>query len=79
MEVSVLDELGQEITGIIAPVSICMALTVLLVKALNPDGSDTSVSVYFAQAFYAEKVQSSLHCLQPSSIPKNDMAEASLA
>ena len=55
-EVSVLDELGQEITGIVAPVSICMALTVLLVKALNPDGSDTSVSVYFAQAFYAEKV-----------------------
>ncbi|KAK9867147.1 hypothetical protein WJX84_008748 [Apatococcus fuscideae] len=55
MEVSVLDELGQEITGIVAPVTICMALTVLLVKALNPDGSDTSVSVYFAQAFYAEK------------------------
>ncbi|KAK9816378.1 hypothetical protein WJX74_000624 [Apatococcus lobatus] len=54
-QVSVLDELGQEITGIMAPVSICMALTVLLVKALNPDGSDTSVSVYFAQAFYAEK------------------------
>ncbi len=56
-QISVLDELGQEITGIIAPVSICMALTVLLVKALNPDGSDTSVSVYFAQAFYAEKVK----------------------
>lgn len=29
---SVLDDLGEEITGISAPVSICMALVVLLVK-----------------------------------------------
>jgi presenilin 1 len=29
---SVLDDLGEEITGISAPVSLCMALVVLLVK-----------------------------------------------
>ena len=41
---SVLGDLGEEITGIVTPVSICMALTVLLVKALNPDGADADAS-----------------------------------
>ena len=41
----VLDTLGEEITGIVAPVSICMALTVLLVRVLNPNGQSDSSSM----------------------------------
>lgn len=36
MRRSVLDDLGEEVTGIVSPVSICMALTVALVRILNP-------------------------------------------
>lgn len=53
---SVLDDLGEEITGIVAPVSICMALVVVLVKALNPDGNADSSSVAIATIAYHEKV-----------------------
>jgi hypothetical protein len=53
---SVLDDLGEEITGIVAPVSICMALVVVLVKALNPDGMADSSSVAIATIAYHEKV-----------------------
>jgi hypothetical protein len=53
---SVLDDLGEEITGIIAPVSICMALVVLLVKTLNPDGNADSSSVAIATIAYHEQV-----------------------
>eukprot|EP00891_Asterochloris_glomerata_P002404 jgi/Astpho2/2404/e_gw1.00044.70.1_t len=35
---SVLEDLGEELTGIVSPVSLCMALTVALVRVLNPDG-----------------------------------------
>eukprot|EP00879_Flechtneria_rotunda_P013539 GHRR01014137.1.p1 GENE.GHRR01014137.1~~GHRR01014137.1.p1 ORF type:complete len:231 (+),score=45.96 GHRR01014137.1:144-836(+) len=52
---SVLDDLGEEITGIVAPVSICMALVVVLVKALNPEGATDSNTVYIAQIAYHEK------------------------
>jgi len=53
---SVLDDLGQEVTGIAAPVSICMALTVALVRILNPDGASNSGSVYLASIYYSEQV-----------------------
>jgi hypothetical protein len=54
---SVLGDLGEEITGIVTPVSICMALTVLLVKALNPDGDDAGAStVVIASLAYSEQV-----------------------
>lgn len=53
---SVLDDLGEEITGIVAPVSICMALVVVLVKALNPDGMADSSSVAIATIAYHEQV-----------------------
>lgn len=56
---SVLDHLGEEVTGIVTPVSICMALTVLLVRALNPDGLDSG-TVYIASAAYHERVS----CIQ---------------
>lgn len=55
---SVLDDLGQEITGIVAPVSICMALVVVLVKALNPEGIADTSSVAIATIAYHEKVSS---------------------
>lgn len=51
---SLLDDLGEEVTGIIAPVSLCMALTVLLVKLLNPEGESASNTVYIASIAYAE-------------------------
>lgn len=53
---SILEDLGEEVTGIITPVSICMALTVLLVKMLNPTGASDARSVFIASAFYTEKV-----------------------
>jgi len=51
---SILDDLGEEVTGIVAPVSICMALTVALVRLLNPDGSSGSSAVYIASVYYNE-------------------------
>ena len=56
MATSVLDSLGEEVTGIVAPVSICMLLTVLLVRVLNPDGASNSSAIYIATAFYKEQV-----------------------
>lgn len=53
---SVLDDLGEEVTGIVAPVSICMAVTVLLVRLLNPEGKSDSNAVYLATSFYVESV-----------------------
>ena len=52
---SVLDDLGAEVTGIAAPVSICMALTVALVKTINPNGSSNSGAVFLASAYYQEQ------------------------
>ena len=55
---SILDVLGEEVTGIAAPVSICIALTVVLIRILNPNGKSDR-SVFIATVFYAEKVGSS--------------------
>lgn len=52
---SVLDDLGEEVTGIVAPVSLCMALTVALVRTLNPDGASDSGAVFLASAYYTEQ------------------------
>ena len=56
---SILDDFGEEITAIITPVSICMALTVMLVKVLNPTGSSDAHSVFIASAFYTEQASNS--------------------
>lgn len=53
---SILEDLGEEVTAIITPVSICMALTVMLVKTLNPTGASDVHSVLIASAFYTEQV-----------------------
>jgi presenilin 1 len=53
---SVMDDLGEELTGIIAPVSLCMALVVVLVKALNPDGQADATTVAIATIAYHEQV-----------------------
>ncbi len=42
--------------GIVAPVSISMALTVLLVRLLNPSGDSETTAVFIASAYYSEKV-----------------------
>lgn len=54
---SVLDRLGEEVTGIVSPVSLCMALTVGLVRLLNPSGDTAGGSVYIASAYYKEQVR----------------------
>ncbi|KAK9915058.1 hypothetical protein WJX75_004245 [Coccomyxa subellipsoidea] len=54
-----LDTLGQEVTGIVAPVSICMALTVFLVRVLNPNGDSDTSALLIASAYYAEKADDS--------------------
>jgi len=51
---SVLEHLGEEITSILWPVSLCMAVTVFLVRVLNPDGESSAISVYMASAVYDE-------------------------
>ena len=56
MTESVLDRLGEEVTGIVSPVSLCMALTVALVRLLNPTGDNAGSSVYIASAYYQEQV-----------------------
>ena len=53
---SVLDRLGEEVTGIVSPVSLCMALTVGLVRLLNPTGDAAGRSVSIASAYYKEQV-----------------------
>ena len=53
-ERSVLDDLGEEITGVAWPVSICMAVTVFLVRVLNPTGASSSSTVFIASAAYNE-------------------------
>ena len=82
MEHSILDDLGQEVTGrshpyrracdalqvqsaearrgpsagIVAPVTICIAITVLLVRVLNPSGASNSAVMRLATISYDEKV-----------------------
>jgi hypothetical protein len=58
-EVSVLDAVGQEITSIVAPVSLCMFLCVLLVRLLRVDGDDATQQMQggIASAAYAEQVR----------------------
>lgn len=51
---SVLDSLGEEITGVAWPVSICMAVTIFLVRVLNPKGESSSNTVFIASAAYNE-------------------------
>ncbi|KAK9841060.1 hypothetical protein WJX81_008443 [Elliptochloris bilobata] len=55
MERSILDNLGEEVTGIVTPVTLCMATTVLLVRILNPDGASNSNTMRLATAYYNEK------------------------
>ena len=81
MAVSILEVLGEEVTGIgprmdpamqqpvqsdvqaltsvcrlcaAAPVSICIALTVVLIRILNPNGKSDR-SVFIATVFYSEQ------------------------
>jgi len=54
---SILDDLGEEVTGVTAPVTICMALTVVLVRLLNPEGSADTSAVRLASLYYREQVR----------------------
>eukprot|EP00873_Tetraselmis_striata_P023226 jgi/Tetstr1/443490/TSEL_031497.t1 len=53
------DTLGEQVTGIVAPVSICMALTVALVRVLNPTGDSGSSAVAIATVYYDEQASDS--------------------
>jgi presenilin 1 len=53
---SVLDDLGAEVTGIAAPVSLCMAITIFLVRVLRRDDDDDGQKIVLAEAIYSEKV-----------------------
>lgn len=50
------ETLGKQVTGIVTPVSICMALTVCLVRILNPEGVSGSSAVAIATVYYSEEV-----------------------
>ena len=45
------------VSGIVTPVTLCMAITVLLVRVLNPDGVSNSNTMRLATAYYDEKVR----------------------
>lgn len=53
---SILDTLSSKITGIITPVSLTMAITVWLVRHLNPGGTTTGSAVAIANIYYHEQV-----------------------
>jgi presenilin 1 len=52
---SILDDLGEDLTGVATPVAICMAVTVALCRALNPDGASDPGVVRMASLAYEEK------------------------
>lgn len=54
----VLDSLGEEIVAIVAPVSLCMLLVVLLVHSINPHGTNSSLKSVVTLA-YTEKASDS--------------------
>ena len=54
---SVLDGIGEEVTRVALPVSICMLLTAFFVKILNPNDNSNSNAVYIASIYYQEKVR----------------------
>lgn len=51
----IVDDLGAEVTGIAFPVSICMVLTIALVRILNSDGNRSGSEVIIAEAIYSEQ------------------------
>jgi presenilin 1 len=53
----IVDDLGAEVTGIAAPVTVCMMLTIALVRLLNAQGDSDGTAVVFAEAIYSEKVR----------------------
>lgn len=55
-EHSILDDLGAEVTGIAFPVSLCMAITVALVRLLHRDDGSEGTTVAIAEAVYTERV-----------------------
>jgi hypothetical protein len=55
---SILESKGEEVTAIITPVSICIALTVALVKTLNPSGASRNRAISIAAIYYSEEVGS---------------------
>jgi len=52
---SILDDLGEDLTGVATPVAVCMALTVALCRALNPDGASNPDVVRLATLAYDER------------------------
>ena len=76
---SVLDRLGEEVTGIVSPVSLCMALTVALVRLLNPTGDNAGSSVYIASAYYKEQVRGPYNPTALAVSPGSDLGRADQA
>lgn len=56
-EHEVLSVLGEEVTGVLGPVTLCIAVTVALVSALNPEGNSNNAALGIATAFYSESVR----------------------
>lgn len=55
-----MDNLGEGVTGVCFPVSVCMLLTVFLVKTLNPVGRSNADAVYIASIYYHEEASDSI-------------------
>lgn len=55
-----MENLGEGVTGLCFPVSVCMLLTVFLVKTLNPVGRSNADAVYIASIYYHEDASDSI-------------------
>eukprot|EP00889_Picochlorum_renovo_P008917 jgi/Picre1/35947/NNA_003404.t1 len=55
-----MENLGEGVTGVCFPVSVCMLLTVFLVKTLNPVGRSNADAVYIASIYYHEDASDSI-------------------
>lgn len=55
---SVLDDLGAEVTGIAYPVSLCMAITIFLVRLLHTKDDDEAVRSVVIAEVIKESVRS---------------------
>lgn len=67
----IVNDLGAEVTNIAAPVSICMVLTIALVRLLNAAGDSSDNAVAFAEAIYSEKVRGFIKLVTESSSPRS--------
>ena len=52
-----MEDLGDGVINIVSPVTICMVLTICMVRLLNPEGAEGNDTVAIASLYYKEQVK----------------------